>query len=259
MLRKLFCNSHASDATLARTRPTSCSIGSCWPIRALICPTVRQCVASVPLAEASNTKAFFLHMWKWRAFGPQSHNFLYDSTSIVFSVDFDKVSLVDLVADPEARGSSRKPTSPLKPVITEPLWSSSRGVHSHATGTGSSQSLIATAKHAVSLWAKAKRNSFSSFALSDIENALGLSVASSLRRILEGNDSSIETISEAIELGNAGIDLNEYMLFAAYTPVVHQFIGGNLRVEWMKDPTDDAEVVSRCLDFVVTAAVRYGA
>ena len=187
-------------------------------------------------------------------------NFLYDSTPIVFSVGFDQISLVGLVADPETREKLREAYDAFEARDYETtLGLAAEAFILMRRARNRARALLLPPNTPASLWSRATRHSSSSFALSGIEDALGPGVASSLQRILERNNSAIETISEAIELGNAGIGLNEYMLFEGYTPVVHQFIGGNLQVEWTKEPTADPEIVSRCLDFVVTAAVRYGA
>ncbi len=50
----------------------------------------------------------------------------------------------------------------------------------------------------------------------------------------------------------------KYMYFSAYVPAVHQMIDGSLTIELFQNPTEDAEVVRRCIDFVVGDAVLFG-
>lgn len=110
-----------------------------------------------------------------------------------------------------------------------------------------------------SLRALARRSAFSDFAIKELERVFGNGVGHAIRKIAEGNDRGIEILSEAVELIGCGSDLNNYMIFMAYTPAVHQIIDGSIKIDWMQEPANDDDIVLRCLNFVVDAAVRLGA
>jgi hypothetical protein len=98
------------------------------------------------------------------------------------------------------------------------------------------------------------RTAGSSFALGDLERLLGRPI----RSLAEENDRALGILGEAIDLLGCGLDLKDYVLFGAHGPIVHQLINGSMSIDWMHQPTEDGNVVSRCLNFVVDAAVRLG-
>jgi hypothetical protein len=186
-------------------------------------------------------------------------NFLYDSTPMLFGIDFDKITLVHLISDTAAREKLEGAYGAL-------------AAHDHRNALGSAAIAFILVQRAhkrgqaalfpphtpTSLRAKTSRSAFTDFALHDFERALGSGLGRSLRKIVEGNDRAVELLSEAIELISYGVDLKDYILFTSYIPVVHQFAGGKMQIEWLQQPTEDPDIVSRCLNFVVDAAVRLG-
>ncbi|MGX0965721.1 hypothetical protein AB7M63_006170 [Bradyrhizobium japonicum] len=67
-----------------------------------------------------------------------------------------------------------------------------------------------------------------------------------------------DAFSEAITVVAYNLDFDSYLLFKTHAPVVHEFIGGRMQVEWMftRPAPMDPLVVRRCLNFVIDTAVR---
>jgi hypothetical protein len=182
-------------------------------------------------------------------------NFLYDSTPMLFGVDFDKVSLVHLVTDAGAREK-----------LEEAYRALAANDHQNALGSAAIAFILVQRAHnrnhasslppyaPTSLRAMVSRSAFADFSVNDLERVLG----NSIRRLAEHNDRAVEVLGEAVELVGLGVDLKDYVLFKAYIPVVHQLIGGSMTIDWMQQPTEDHDTVWRCLNFVVDAAVRLG-
>lgn len=64
--------------------------------------------------------------------------------------------------------------------------------------------------------------------------------------------------SEAITVVAYNLDFDSYLLFKTHAPIVHEFMGGRMQVEWMSTDAEqtDPEVVRRCLNFVIDTAIR---
>jgi hypothetical protein len=75
-----------------------------------------------------------------------------------------------------------------------------------------------------------------------------------IRRTL---DRVVDVFSEAITVVAYNLDFDSYLMFKTHAPVVHEFIGGRMQVEWTlrREPTDP-DVVQRCLNFVIDTAIR---
>ena len=186
-------------------------------------------------------------------------NLLYGSSVALFGIEFDKITQVSLVSDPVSRGK-----------IEAAYKAFEMKDHQSALGLAAAAFiLVRRARDEVrtsslpsqmpaSLWAKTTQSSFSNFAIRDVERSLGRDIARSLTRLTDDTNRSVQVLSEAIDMVSSGLDINDFMFFSAYTPIVHQMIGGALTIDWLKEPTDDPAVVSRCLDFLVSAAIRFG-
>ena len=69
-------------------------------------------------------------------------------------------------------------------------------------------------------------------------------------------DRVVEVFSEAITVVAYNLDFDSYLMFKTHAPVVHEFPGGRKQVEWTRGSPTDAEVVRRCLNFVIDTAIR---
>jgi hypothetical protein len=182
-------------------------------------------------------------------------NFLYDSAPQLLGVNFDQVTLVHLIEDMEARTK-----------LEEAFKAFTAHDHQIALGEAAVAFILvqrANARRLLPLFPRhasptlsgmVARSAGDTFAIHDLEATLGHSI----RRIVENNGRAAEMLGEAVELMSRGLELRDYMLFKAHTPFVHQLIGGNMTIDWMVEPTADGEIVLRCLNFVVDAAVRLG-
>jgi hypothetical protein len=186
-------------------------------------------------------------------------NFLYDSTPLLFGIDFDKISQVNLVSDTAAREKLKEGYAALEAID-----------HHNALGSAAVAFILVKRAHnqkladafpphkPTSLSAWASGNTFRPSISRAVGRTLGDEVGRTLRQIAESSDRTVEILSEAIEMIGYGLDLRDYRLYVSHIPVVHQFVGGKMEVEWMQQPTQDSAIVGRCLDFVVQAAARLG-
>lgn len=187
-------------------------------------------------------------------------NFLYDSTPVLFGIDFHKVTLVHLIADTEAREKLEEAFRAL-------------AAHDHRTALGSAGIAFILVQRALhrnravafppnmptSLQARASGGGFVDFAVHDLERTLGTAVGRSVLTIAERNNRAVEVLSEAIELISCGVELKDYIMFTSYTPAVHEMaVSGSMTIDWFLEPTQDPDIVEQCLNFVVNAAVRFG-
>jgi hypothetical protein len=182
-------------------------------------------------------------------------NFFYDATPMLFGIDFNRVSLVHLVADDVVRQKLEEAYAALE-----------ANDHQTALGCAAVAFILVQRAHdqnqaqslppytQATLPALVARSSLGGFALNDLERVIGRPI----RRFAGQLDDAIKTLSESLELVSRGLPLADYVFFKAYAPIVHQMIGGSMTVEWMKEFTKNPDVVRRCLSFVVDAAVRLG-
>ncbi|MGO9328515.1 MAG: hypothetical protein ACLQJ0_10410 [Steroidobacteraceae bacterium] len=85
----------------------------------------------------------------------------------------------------------------------------------------------------------------------------GDEIGDELRDVRRTLDRVVDVFSEAITVVAYNLDFDSYLLFKTHAPVVHEFPGGRMQVEWTlrREPTDP-EVVRRCLNFVIDSAIR---
>jgi hypothetical protein len=79
------------------------------------------------------------------------------------------------------------------------------------------------------------------------DSARGLEEA--LRRVVNG-------LGEAITVVAYNLDYDGFRYLKSYGPIVHEFPGGDIYVEWTAEPTTNVEIASRCVDFAINAALR---
>ena len=78
------------------------------------------------------------------------------------------------------------------------------------------------------------------------------------RRTFESIGRTAQVVDEALLIVGCGLDFRAYQHFRALMPVVHEMVGGDIVVDWMRPaPTDKAQV-HRFLDFATEAALRLG-
>ena len=182
-------------------------------------------------------------------------NFFYDATPMLFGIDFNRVSLVHLVADEAVRQNIEMAYAALETNEYQgALGCAAVSFILLLRARDRNQALSLPPYTPATLPALVARSSFGAFDLNDLERILGRSI----RRFAERSDDAIETLSESLELVSLGLPLKDYIFFKAYVPIVHQRIDGSMEVEWMKGFSQDPDVVRRCISFVVDAAVRFG-
>jgi hypothetical protein len=86
---------------------------------------------------------------------------------------------------------------------------------------------------------------------------IGDQIGDELHDIRRTLDRVVDVFSEAITVVAYNLDFDSYLMFKTHAPVVHEFAGGRMQVEWTlrREPTDP-EVVRRCLNFVIDTAIR---
>jgi hypothetical protein len=86
---------------------------------------------------------------------------------------------------------------------------------------------------------------------------IGDEIGDKLYDIRRPLDRVVDVFSEAITVVAYNLDFDSYLIFKTHAPVVHEFVGGRMQVEWTlhREPTDP-EVVRRCLNFVIDTAIR---
>jgi hypothetical protein len=51
------------------------------------------------------------------------------------------------------------------------------------------------------------------------------------------------------------VDFDGYRYLKTYSPVIHEFVGGNMQIEWTREIEVDKDIVRRCVDFFTGAAL----
>ncbi|MBV1707028.1 MAG: hypothetical protein KGQ37_07455 [Hyphomicrobiales bacterium] len=65
-----------------------------------------------------------------------------------------------------------------------------------------------------------------------------------------------QSLGEAITVIAYNLDYDGYRHILTYGPAIHEMVGGNMVMDWMKTPTTDKRIVDRCVAFAVDAALR---
>jgi hypothetical protein len=86
---------------------------------------------------------------------------------------------------------------------------------------------------------------------------IGDKIGDELHGIRRTLDRVVDVFSEAITVVAYNLDFDSYLMFKTHAPVVHEFPGGRMQVEWtLRRGPIDPEVVRRCLNFVIDTAIR---
>jgi hypothetical protein len=67
---------------------------------------------------------------------------------------------------------------------------------------------------------------------------------------------AVDVFSEAITVVAYNLDFDSYLMFKTHAPVVMEFPGGRMEVQWTRQEPTDPDVVQRCLNFVIDTAIR---
>jgi hypothetical protein len=187
-------------------------------------------------------------------------NFLYDGTALFFGISFQEISMVNLIQDEPSRAH-----------LTEASMAYKNRDHSTALALAAKAFiLVQNAYHAklkaslpdwsqhTSLKVRASM-SMPSLSLSRVkDHATRNGIEQIVKKLAENDQQLAKVLSEAIEIIGYGLSLKEFTFFRAHTPITFEMAGGNFVTQWIKTPTEDGEVVYRCLEFVVDAAMRLG-
>ena len=66
----------------------------------------------------------------------------------------------------------------------------------------------------------------------------------------------VDVFSEAITVVAYNLDFDSFLMFKTHAPVVHEFPGGGMEVQWTRQEPTVPDVVQRCLNFVIDTAIR---
>jgi hypothetical protein len=79
---------------------------------------------------------------------------------------------------------------------------------------------------------------------------------SSRSGLLEAVTQMGQSLGEAITVLAYNLDYDGYRYVRTYCPVIHEFVGGDMVVDWTQKATTDRSIVDRCVAFAVDAALR---
>lgn len=77
-----------------------------------------------------------------------------------------------------------------------------------------------------------------------------------LQRIGDDFEKLGSHLSEAITVVGYNLNFDDFLFFKSNIPVAHEMIGGNVTIEWMREPISDRVIAERCVAFAVDAAIR---
>jgi hypothetical protein len=186
--------------------------------------------------------------------------FLSDNCPSIFGLAFDSVSMAALVADATIRNKLQEAEAALQREDTGTSLSeaASAFVLTLARHTESAVPDVEGRTRRFSLRTTTGR--MSRYDVSEFAKAVdGGKPFGPARKFGEAVSHSAEVFSEAITVVGYQLDFRRYLLFKSYTPIVYTLLGGELRAEWMQEPTRDLGIVAACIEFVVDAALRLGA
>lgn len=183
-------------------------------------------------------------------------NFLHNNSRTGLGIEFDRISLTNVIADVEIRGMLEG----AEQAIVE-------GDHEKALAEATTAFVMliserrrpktSDGRDSYSLQRAALRGLgwFDGLHLAD---ELGGKAASSARKLADAVRGTARAHSEAIMVLGLGLDFTKYTIFKTYAPIAQPTADGSVSIQWMKEPTDDPDAVRTCVAFVVDAAVRLG-
>ena len=171
----------------------------------------------------------------------------------VLELDFDEVSLADLISDKEVRRHVK---------VAEELDQNRKGKDALAELAIAMDILLRTVREKVPERTRFSSELFRRRAVSydlivpRVFNEPGLGRLSSLVESLKGIQSQIQEIQDVVEMGAWGINLDEYARFRGTTPIVQRTLLGESSIVWPQEitPTDDDG--GFCLQFVIRTALN---
>lgn len=176
-------------------------------------------------------------------------DFLSENSRNLFGVDFERISLTDLVKSEKVRNSLKNAEA----ALNQSDWE-------NALGEAKVAFVYAMREYQARPRATPERwrgfslgNAFHApFIASDLETALGRRG----RELIRAIERMSEIFGEAITIVAYNLDFEGYLVFKTHTPVAHEFVGGKVTIEWMASPTADSEIVARCVAFAIDTAIR---
>ena len=187
-------------------------------------------------------------------------NFIYDGTALLFGISLQEISMVNLIQDESSRAHLVEAKEAYKH-------------QDHSTALASAAKAFILVQHAYhaklqaslpdwslnsSLKARATTSTPSLSLGRGTDGTTRSAIEQIVKKLSENDQKLARVLSEAIEIIGYGLSLKEFTFFKAHTPTTFEMASGNFVTQWMKTPTEDGDVVCRCLDFVVDAAVRLG-
>jgi hypothetical protein len=179
-------------------------------------------------------------------------SFLEDNALPLLGVNLNDVSLTSMIKSDEVRG-------PLERAETALTAGDLQGA------TGEVASAFTVSLRRFESRPRASTRPVGSYSLRDAAVSLfgvfgqdtGDEVGRELHDIRRTLNRVVDVFSEAITVVAYNLDFDSYLMFKTHAPVVHEFMGGRMQVEWTlrREPTDP-EVVRRCLNFVIDTAIR---
>ena len=180
--------------------------------------------------------------------------FLHENSKIQFGIDFETISLIDIISYDGARAFLQKASNEL----------ASGNFYSSLT-----QSMLAFDSlfdeyednkqhwyHSIYDVGKRQSKNFEDF----VKNASSKGKEQANKRWFEDITKTVNELREVTKITALGIDYKKYALFKSVTPHITRFIGGDYNVEGEASLTNrvnlSEELCSMCINFVIDSAVK---
>jgi hypothetical protein len=167
--------------------------------------------------------------------------FLNENSPTVFAMDFNDISLAELVKTEKVR----KPLELAEQALRN-------GDHKTALEEAMRAFRLTLSGHRYGLYNQGA-NASSAFRFPFFNR----SDSSTGRELANGFINMADSLGEAITVVAYNLDFDGYRYLRTYGPIVHEFVDGGMHMEWRSEqPTTDREIVSRCVRFVINAALH---
>lgn len=173
-------------------------------------------------------------------------NFFQENTPLIFGIEFDSVSMVNLISCKEVRE-----------IMIKASELSEQGNYSDAVNE------IAVAFS--DLIDDYEKRKLSRFGRSPFFFGQSLTFESSffmkiedqkIARFVDKVKESIESMQQAMKIVSLGLDYRRYTKFRMLTPFVTKTMGGRFITERSEEPQISKEDARYCYDFVISSAIR---
>ena len=166
--------------------------------------------------------------------------FLEENSLRVFEIEFDDISLSGLVRTESVRSALQAAENSIRGGDHKTaLEEATRAFHLTLSEYHSGRLEIGSPHRLSDLVPSPFRFGFSSFG--SFEREMG---------------DAMYRIGEAITVVGYNLDFDGYRYLQTYGPLVHNFLNGQMQYDWMDVPTNDTEIVWRCINFATNAALR---